>query len=74
MDFESKKTVIDRVFLGFLMFFQQNMIFLDFIESIRLLGDRRVSQVTQFDQMTFQTGVSLVMIIPLRLTPDLSVP
>ena len=56
------------------MFFQQNMIFLDFIEGIRLLGDRNVPQVTQFDQMTFQTGFLMIIMIPLRLTPDLSVP
>ena len=46
---------------------------LDWNEVMRLLDDEKVSQVSQFEEMTSRTGFHLVMIIPFNYTPDLCV-
>ena len=49
------------------------MILFGFIEDMRSLDDKKVSQVSQFEEMTSRTGFHLVMIIPFNYTPDLCV-
>ena len=49
------------------------MILFGFIEDMRSLDDKKVSQVSQFVEMTSRTGFHLVMIIPFNYTPDLCV-
>ena len=71
--FGSNEDVIYLVLLWFLMILTKNMNQLDFNEGMRSLDDKKVFQVSQFEDMTSRTGVDLVMIIPFNYTPDLSV-
>ena len=55
--FGSNEDVIYLVLLWFLMILTKNMNQFGFNEDMRLLDDKKVSQVSQFDEMTSQTGV-----------------
>ena len=71
--FGSNEDVIYLVLLWFLMILTKHMDQLDWNEVMRLLDDEKVSQVSQFEEMTSRTGFHLVMIIPFNYTPDLCV-
>ena len=55
--FGSNEDVIYLVFLWFLMILTKHMDQLDWNEVMRLLDDEKVSQVSQFEEMTSRTGV-----------------
>ena len=73
LNFGSNEDVIYLVLLWFLMILTKHMDQLDWNEVMRLLDDEKVSQVSQFEEMTSRTGFHLVMIIPFNYTPDLCV-
>ena len=53
--FGSNEDVIYLVLLWFLMILTKHMDQLDWNEVMRLLDDEKVSQVSQFEEMTFKT-------------------
>ena len=57
MNFVSKKRVIYLVLFKFLRFFPKRKDFFCFIEDIGLLDDKKVPQVSQFEEMTSRRGL-----------------